>query len=410
MALFGRRDITIEKVQAGLLRAAFLKSIAYVVEAWHTLGSTIRDAQEIGIHRTGLVECAVVEGSPDGLVGGSREPKARAKLWLSLHLWDAHMGVVLGRPMSTRLNPQPYIAWYEYLRINDDGNQCHKPFDLMLSGYAIGYRYLEVISNMGETDLNREQYNEVEKMHHSIIKQFQHSPEWAKGGTASGSNDHARCCAWLPAAQETLITEISFVVLALHRPYIFSVTNSRSEALKAAIAMLESQHRLFSMTEPRQYMAFNLVFATLDALVLIITIYLFFPLENETYYASCVHNIEWGIARLDEMRKHNKLASSAFDVVQVLYRKLSRQSHTPEAQALAANGHARVPLENERMASKNALETMFSSVQPPRPLHDLVTSAGAGSDMLSEQEQFVQLESQGWLTDEFWQLINQLPE
>jgi hypothetical protein len=47
LALLGKKDITVAMVQAGLLRASFLKSSGKVVEAWHVLGATIRDAQKL---------------------------------------------------------------------------------------------------------------------------------------------------------------------------------------------------------------------------------------------------------------------------------------------------------------------------------------------------------------------------
>ncbi|EQK99721.1 transcription factor Cys6 [Ophiocordyceps sinensis CO18] len=100
MAMLGSRDSNMVKVRAGLLRASFQKSTGSVIEAWHSLGSTIRDAQEMGLHRIGT--------GPDDLAMGPleqlQELESRRKMWLVLHLWDAHMAVVLGRPMSTKLD------------------------------------------------------------------------------------------------------------------------------------------------------------------------------------------------------------------------------------------------------------------------------------------------------------------
>ncbi|THC95034.1 hypothetical protein EYZ11_005472 [Aspergillus tanneri] len=48
LELLGKRGVTVGTVQVGLLRAAFLKSSGLVVEAWHTLGSAIRDARSWG--------------------------------------------------------------------------------------------------------------------------------------------------------------------------------------------------------------------------------------------------------------------------------------------------------------------------------------------------------------------------
>ncbi|KAH7367812.1 hypothetical protein B0T11DRAFT_316172, partial [Plectosphaerella cucumerina] len=78
MCLLGSRTMPLSKVQAGLLKACFEKSIGSVIESWHTLGSTIRDAQEIGLHLTepnDANKLARDELQP-------REVETRKKLWL----------------------------------------------------------------------------------------------------------------------------------------------------------------------------------------------------------------------------------------------------------------------------------------------------------------------------------------
>jgi hypothetical protein len=50
---FEASKTTIERVQEQFLQCAWLKSESKMVEAWHALGCTIREAQELGMtHRT----------------------------------------------------------------------------------------------------------------------------------------------------------------------------------------------------------------------------------------------------------------------------------------------------------------------------------------------------------------------
>ncbi|KAL3959755.1 hypothetical protein ACCO45_004872 [Purpureocillium lilacinum] len=192
MCMLGSRDMPLSKIQAGLMKACFEKSIGSVIESWHTLGSTIRDAQELGLHQLSPYDANKVASD----ASKPREVKLRRKLWLVLHLWDAHMAVVLGRPMATRLDP----------RVQDR-------------------------SRNGPEDTQR--------------RREQHLPASSMGYLPPPPTLDCKY-PWLPAARETLITEVYFVLLALHRPFMSSISTSRVEALKAALQMLESQNRLFS--------------------------------------------------------------------------------------------------------------------------------------------------------------------
>lgn len=45
---FDSSNITIERVQEQFLKGVWLKSESRIVDSWHTLGCTIRAAQELG--------------------------------------------------------------------------------------------------------------------------------------------------------------------------------------------------------------------------------------------------------------------------------------------------------------------------------------------------------------------------
>jgi hypothetical protein len=46
---FEASNTTIERVQEQFLKGVWLKSESRIVDSWHALGSTIREAQELGI-------------------------------------------------------------------------------------------------------------------------------------------------------------------------------------------------------------------------------------------------------------------------------------------------------------------------------------------------------------------------
>ena len=162
-------------------------------------------------------------------------------------------------------------------------------------------------------------------MHDASVGNISRLPAWATAPSPTLDIKHT----WLPIARETLLTEVYFVLLALHRPFVSSVSASREEALKAALQMLESQNKLFSLAKPHIYTTFTLVFGTFDAMVLVAATYLNFPDENPDLLPASMNCMEWGLARLDAMRSRNTMAGLAYNVVQGLYQKLLRRQSMP---------------------------------------------------------------------------------
>lgn len=76
-ATFAPSRSTLERVQEQFLKGAWLKAESKIVESWHTLGSTIREAQELGIDK-------------DAGIGqiSEFELEIRRRLWALLYIWD----------------------------------------------------------------------------------------------------------------------------------------------------------------------------------------------------------------------------------------------------------------------------------------------------------------------------------
>ncbi|KAF2260095.1 hypothetical protein CC78DRAFT_585199 [Lojkania enalia] len=84
---FTASNTSVERVQEQFLKGAWLKSESKMVESWHALGCTIREAQELGINKNTSLE---------GLAEFDIE--LRRRLWLLLYIWDWQMSAWLGRP------------------------------------------------------------------------------------------------------------------------------------------------------------------------------------------------------------------------------------------------------------------------------------------------------------------------
>ena len=99
MALLGKRHTTLVTVQAGFLRTSFLKNCGMIPESWHSLSQTIRDAQEIGLHKN-TTERRMPDESPGDVLENLWLEQLRRRVWLIISLWDIHMALVLGRPTT----------------------------------------------------------------------------------------------------------------------------------------------------------------------------------------------------------------------------------------------------------------------------------------------------------------------
>ncbi|CAI7668375.1 unnamed protein product [Penicillium palitans] len=358
LAVLGKKDITIVTVQAGVLRAAFLKSSGKVVEGWHTLGAAIRDAQEIGLHTGRII------------------------IWVILHIWDVHMAVVLGRPIATELQIDRFAG-----TIQDDEQRRElfshwqtetdppRPFDLILAGFHVAYRYLKDIHKLEHNGASPQDYPMVEHIHAAIETNLELLPPWCRLENPDTKFDRIHGCEWLPISREALSSLIHLVLLALHRPYIFSVAKSRTEALKAGISVLRAQERLFQQSQPHQCKVFNPVYASFDAIVLIAALCLVFPSENYERRSECIQVVERGMQRLGIIGQYNPMAKSTHGVVSSLYRRLMHRPETSETAerpgALFSNPEWISPDSDTVRYNGVPSEISIDVLLPPRPTHDL---------------------------------------
>lgn len=104
LTLLGKRDLTLDALHIGLLRTTFLKNSGLIIESWHCLGQTIRDAQECGLHKDSP---STVADPPEQAVDAIWVKEQRSRMWNYLSLWDLHMSLVLGRPHTIDFQDMP---------------------------------------------------------------------------------------------------------------------------------------------------------------------------------------------------------------------------------------------------------------------------------------------------------------
>lgn len=429
LALLGKGGITTTTIQAGLLHASFLKSSGKVIEAWHTLGATIRDAQEIGLH-TGRNGYEQYLRDPEGEM--QCLSVAGHKLWMVLHIWDAHMAVVLGRPMATNLQLDSFAhtigdeKWRRELLLHwQTEDEPPRPFDVIMAGYTVAYRYFQDIHHLEHDGTNPEHKLAVEHIHATIISNLEILPSWCRLENPSTKFDSVYGCEWLPAAREGLYSLIHLVLLTLHRPHVFSDSNSRVEALKAGTSILCAQERLFKQSESHRWNIFTPVYASFDAIVLIAAICLGFPDEDREQRVECIQVVARGIQMLEIIGRSNYMAQSAHGVASSLYHRLMHRLGIPEstdsADKMISSSKQIFPESRRKSPDPAFTDPSFEAISPPCPIHDLFddhlssaqTSSSGRSDRLP-MDSFVENITGNWnfegdfSDDSFWGFLNEL--
>ncbi|KIW31728.1 uncharacterized protein PV07_03328 [Cladophialophora immunda] len=336
----GKGEVTFVAVQSGLLRASLLKNTGNVIEAWHVLGTAIRDAQEIGLH----AELASPDSSAS--IDAQWDKEMRRRIWFVLHNWDIHMAVVLGRPITTMMAAGNKLSLPDDLARRESGTPPRKrtghdpptPSSVIRVGYDVAYRYFPQVHRLESRGARTEDYNMVRETHATIVENMDRIPLWCRDEDPDVHFEELTGCHWLPAARLALTSGIYFVLLSLHRPYIFSVAESRTEALAAALKIVTVQRRLFQLSAPQQNISFNMVYPLFDAMVISLATIVLFPNENLDMLSEMVQNLRWGMDMLSKIGEHSAMARAAYGVVKKLFSHLEKagghalqhSSHTSE--------------------------------------------------------------------------------
>lgn len=379
MCMLGKRHTTLITVQAGFLRVQYLKNCGMVPESWHHLSQTIRDAQEIGLHKdTNNHRSRKPDENPGDVLENLWLQQLRRRMWLILSLWDIHMGIVLGRPTSIDTRdgrpafpidaPIPKNR-REEAPVPRTESDPPSPLTMLLWTAEIGAPLWDIF-NLEKEDPHQNNFSKVEKMHTLINKITLHCPPFFRAKNPDTIFDSLEQCHWLPRARAYFQGSSAFTIMALHRPYIFTNSVSRTSALRAALGVLLSQRSLFNLLSSKHYKMFSLVLHTFDAIVLVAAIYILHPLENPDSLEETLQHIDWGLERFATMSDRNSMARAASGVLKAIYVRLQRALN--RAKPLP-------PVCNHKTPAAPIPEYPSPTSQPSYPAHNSISSASTTS-------------------------------
>ncbi|RDL35460.1 Zn2 DNA-binding protein [Venustampulla echinocandica] len=337
--LLGKRNTTLLTVQAGFLRTAYLKNVGMVTEGWHSLSSTIRDAQEIGLHREGVSKPRRPDEKAEDILEGLWVEQLRRRMWLILALWDIHMAINLGRPatIDPRDGTPPFPIDAPTPKSRREAAPSPRaqsdpptPLTMLLWNVELSAPLWDIF-NLEKEDPNQNNLAKVEKMHNLIRQIAFHCPPFFRAHNPDTSFDADPGCYWLPRAREVFKNGAAFTIMALHRPYIFTSPSSRTAALKAGLDILLAQRAFFGMLSSLHYKMFALVLNTFDAIVLVAAIYILHPHENSDDLDDSLRHFEWGMERFQIMSTRNTMAKAALGVLKAIHLRLKRALSPPKS-------------------------------------------------------------------------------
>ncbi|KAI5854532.1 Orotidine 5'-phosphate decarboxylase [Durotheca rogersii] len=325
-SILGKRQMSIITVLAGWVRACFLKYTGMVTEAWHQIGTCIRDAQEIGLHRDQMDPQPGPDDSTEDALEKMWMAQSRRRIWMILLGWDLHTGAVLGRPTSvdyrlmSRSLPVDSIIPKDRKRspiVPRGEDDPPTPLTRAMWSWEC-LKSLRDILNLEKEGPFPKDFSKVENIHRDLLNLRARIPAPFRLETPDTRFDNLPGCWWLPYTRPILPQLVSFNIMALHRPYVFTRAISRREALQASLDMLEAQKLYFAMLKPHQHRTFTLFFGTFDATIMIASIYILFPKEHLELLPKVKQHFEWAIERFEMMAVRNRLAQAALGVLHAI--------------------------------------------------------------------------------------------
>lgn len=226
---------------------------------WHAIGSAIRDAQEVGLHRDSL-DPKPASDDAEAVLENQWEIQRRRKVWMLLLGWDLHTGVVLGRPTTVSHSspptlpvdaPMPKDRSRTPIQPRGD-NDPPTPLTRAIWAYNIMRILGDIIELESEGPCPKD-FSRVDAIHQRLMELEDRTPAYFRLENPDKRFDHLPECYWLPSVRASLPQLIAFNIMALHRPYIFTRAKSRTEALKSCLKALDSQRLHFQALKPQQY-------------------------------------------------------------------------------------------------------------------------------------------------------------
>ncbi|TFK75857.1 hypothetical protein BDN72DRAFT_954408 [Pluteus cervinus] len=371
---------SLDIVLTRLLSARFLTFDRRITECWSQLGAAVRTAQALGLHR-------------DGATMGMDRPQIeyRRRVWSYLYHADRSYALVLGRPNSIQ---DDYTSTKPPSNIDDDLPTAYThdpqplstptPMTFVILRHQLGAIIGRIVHHFQKVQ-DRIHYSEVIALDEELLKLINTLPPHFSLDPDKSLDDTAK---YIPVHRFLLITEILFVRISLHRPYLLRRPNSDRYS-RSRIACFESAITDF---EVRKAFRESVPKETRDSLsnayrdfqtAMISGVY--FVFEPRGRYAAAMHAILDGFVKEHEgMRELDETTRRELKTIEFLKHKASlveQAEKEKEKAALSVTGseqQAQLLLDLQKSTTKPSRTfptlTSLASLEPRSPSQALSNS------------------------------------
>lgn len=236
----------IDLVLAQLFAARYLITCRQSAESWSMLGSAIRAAQAIGLHR---------DGSKLGLDAATTE--RRRRLWSLLFYQDKTTSILLGRPPAIQTHHCDTMAPSDVDVDTMPRDAVAGPPKWAQEGtppgvftfVAIRHALTIITGKIAEHFQNLSQarsYSDVIKLDEELEQFKANLPAPYRTEEDSGGIDRSfdEICPWLPLHRYLISVEYHYVRCTLHRPYLLRNSEKYALSRNAAFASARADRRV----------------------------------------------------------------------------------------------------------------------------------------------------------------------
>ncbi|KAF8165296.1 fungal-specific transcription factor domain-containing protein [Crassisporium funariophilum] len=330
---------SLDIVLTRLLSARFLTFDRRITECWSQLGAAVRTAQALGLHRDG----SAMPGMSPATV------EYRRRIWSYLYHADRSYALVLGRPNSiqddyTSTKPPSNMEGEPSASSTIESHHLSRPTSMTF--VILRHQLAEIIGRMVhhfQQVREKSHYSEVISLDDELLKFINKlPPHFSIQPDTSLDETHS----FIPVHRFLLITEILFVRISLHRPYILRRLSSDRYA-RSRNACFESAIKDFGVRQKfRELMAKE----TRDSLsnayrefqtAMISGIY--FVLEPKGPHADAMHAILDGFMKDHEgMREMDETTRRELKTIEFLKNKASQIENfgEPRRQSKKLHNHS----------------------------------------------------------------------
>ncbi|KAK9350789.1 hypothetical protein V1523DRAFT_398937 [Lipomyces doorenjongii] len=257
----------------------------------------------------------------------------KKRVWINLFAWDSLMAMVLGRPHIINLNDCDFQIPIN-CNISDDPSKTvpmtispneDQSRPTTVSASLIRYAIATKVHEARAAKVDRphpKEYSVVAALHDQALSIVENTTPVLRHQNPDTSWDSKYL--YLPQQREEILSIVYTFLTALHRPHITSHAESRSAAIQAAIAVLDSQQRLFAQTSEHYYKLCLLSYYTIDAAISLLAITALYPSRRPEDECEIDRVVKQCIERLTSMAPCNPTAKSGLDVIRHCYRQVQQ--------------------------------------------------------------------------------------